>query len=115
MVLTATGLGRTGLQDWLIQRVTAIVLAGYTLFLALFFIRYHPVSYVMWRQLFGLMWVQFASLLAIIALCLHAWVGIWTVMTDYVKPLLLRLPLQVMIIMSLLYYVWWGIQILWSI
>lgn len=115
MVAIATGLGRTGLQDWLLQRVTALILAAYTLFLLLFFIRHHPVSYSAWQQLFEGTWMRFASVLAILSLCAHAWIGVWTVTTDYIKPLMIRLPLQIIVMLSLLYEVWWGIQIVWRV
>ena len=54
------------------------------------------------------------SLLAILALAGHAWVGIWTVLTDYVKSSGLRLLLQSLMILAVLVYLFWGVMIFWG-
>lgn len=115
MVEIATSLGRSGLQDWLIQRITAIVLALYLVFLVAFFVENPTVHYAQWRSLFTNPWMRYASLLALLSLMAHAWIGIWTVTTDYIKPAMLRLLIQVIIIFALLAYFVWGLQILWSV
>ena len=114
MVRSATTLGRNGLQDWLIQRVTAIVLGVYTLFLFTYLIVNAEYHYDSWRALLTSSWMRYASLLALISLIAHAWIGIWTVITDYIKPIYIRLPMQIMLILSLLLYFAWGINILWG-
>jgi succinate dehydrogenase / fumarate reductase membrane anchor subunit len=58
--------------------------------------------------------VQLSTLFALFSLALHAWVGLWTVLTDYVKPLILRYLLQAIILLALFVYVVWGIFILWG-
>ena len=61
------------------------------------------------------------SLLALLALAAHAWVGLWTVLTDYVterqmgaKAAVIRLFLQTGMAICIFVYVVWGIQILWG-
>ncbi len=115
MVTQVTSLGRTGLSDWLIQRVSAIVLAVYTLFLLGFFILYSPMQFEEWRALFTYNSVRLFTLLALLCLMLHSWVGIWTVVTDYIKCAYLRLGIQTLVIIGLILMFAWGIQILWSI
>jgi len=115
MVKTATGLGRTGLQDWIIQRATAIILALYTGYLFGYFITNANFHYETWHTLFTFTWMRYASLLALFSLIAHAWIGIWTVTTDYVKPLALRLFIHLLVIMSLLLYLIWGVHIIWGI
>lgn len=115
MVKPATSLGRSGLQDWLIQRFSAVILAIYTAFLIGYFITHPQLQYETWHALFACKIMQYATLFALLSLILHAWVGIWTVITDYVKPLLLRLLLQVFLVVGLLICLIWGICILWSI
>ena len=114
MVLMATGLGRTGLQDWLIQRVSAVILVFYILGLSFFIAKHQPFTHAAWQDLFQEPWVRYGTLCAVASLCLHAWVGMWTVLTDYIKPLFLRLPLQLLVILSLLGEMLWCIHILWS-
>lgn len=115
MVGNVTSLTNNGLRDWLIQRVTAIVLAIYSLMLLRFFYHHPGMSYDTWRALFVPLWMKILSLLTLISLVLHAWIGIWTVSTDYVKATKLRLPLQVIIALALLSLIVWGVEILWSV
>ena len=115
MIDMATSLGRSGLQDWLIQRVTAVILAIYMGILIFHFIVQPDLTYPAWRGLFENTWMRYWSLLALLSLIAHAWIGVWTVSTDYVKPLWLRFPLQIIIIVALLGYLVWGVQIIWAI
>lgn len=94
MVTNVTSLTGNGLKDWLIQRVTAFYLTIYCLFL-LGFLLYHPnLNYDQWHALFAHMGFQIATLISVLALSLHAWIGIWTVTTDYFNCTILRLSLQ---------------------
>lgn len=113
MMKSATALGRNGLQDWLIQRVSAVIIAGYVLFLVGFLLCNPLQDHRSWLDLFSGGWMKFATFLTLIALLAHAWIGIWTVMTDYLKTTWLRLVLQVFIAIILLLYLVWGMQIIW--
>jgi len=115
MVKRAVVGARYGVGDWLMQRVTAVVMALYTLlFVALLLAR--PVEgYAAWRALFAPEWMKLASLLFALALLLHAWVGVRDILMDYVKPTILRLALQSAAILALVAYAAWAVQILWSL
>ncbi len=103
-----------GSRDWLVQRFTAVFLAIYTVFLFAFIVRHPAFSYADWQNLFSSRVMQLSTLFALISIALHAWIGLWTVLTDYVKPLLLRYLLQAIIVLTLFVYVVWGIFILWG-
>lgn len=115
MVETATSLGRSGLQDWLIQRTSAVILAIYTVFLIIYFVMHSGLHYEQWHALFEFNLMKYATLLALLSLVSHAWIGIWTVITDYIKPLVLRLFIQIFFLIALLICLFWGIRIIWSI
>lgn len=115
MVKIATSLCRSGLQDWLIQRITAVILSIYTVFLLGYLVYYPSFQFESWRYLFTSFWIQYATFLALLSLVMHAWVGVWTVITDYVKPVVVRLVVQLAVIFSLLLYLIWGIQIIWGL
>ena len=115
MVASATSLGRSGLHDWVIQRVSAVVLAIYIVYLAGFVFSAESLTFITWQALFAPLWFKIFSLLAIASLSFHAWVGMWIVSTDYIKPTGIRLVVQVAIILSCLAFIIWGAQILWSI
>lgn len=111
----ATSLGRNGLQDWLIQRTTAVILAVYLFFLMGYCFLHPNLNYETWFGLFSSQWMRYFNLLVLLSLISHAWIGIWTVTTDYIKPGSLRFPIQVLMILILFAYLIWGIQILWGI
>jgi succinate dehydrogenase / fumarate reductase, membrane anchor subunit len=115
MVNSATGFSSNGVRDWLVQRVSAVLLGLYTLLLFVLFLTHPSIDYATWQGLFTQSWMKVATLLALLSLFAHAWIGIWTVLTDYIKPTGLRLPLEILVIIALLIYLLWGIDILWSV
>ena len=102
-----------GMRDWLAQRVTALVMAVFTLIaLAVYFAR-SPFTYESWKALFSQGWVRVATLLFAVSLAWHAWVGARDILMDYVKHAGVRLALQVMTVLLLAAYVSWAIEVLW--
>lgn len=110
MSLTANGL-----RDWLIQRFSAIILAIYFLVIVIFLLTHSPINFITLKSLFTHLWMQVFSLIMLLCLIFHAWVGIWTVITDYIKPIVLRIFIQMIIILSLFIYFFWGIEVLWRL
>jgi len=82
MVTNVTNFSRSGLYDWMAQRVSAVVLAAYFLFLLGYLIANPGLEYTQWHALFSANWMRIFSLLALVALSVHAWVGMWTISTD---------------------------------
>ncbi|MBZ0105150.1 MAG: succinate dehydrogenase, hydrophobic membrane anchor protein [Sulfuricella denitrificans] len=103
-----------GLKDWLIQRVTAVVMAFYSLFLIGFFLT-QPLTYASWNSLFYSLPVRLASLLFLFSVLIHAWVGMRDIFMDYIHPTFIRLTLHVAVILALMAYAAWAVQILWSV
>jgi len=101
-----------GLRDWLAQRITAVIMALYTLIMAVVFFN-NSFNYSSWKALFAQGWMRVATLLFAVSLAWHAWVGVRDILMDYVKPDGLRLALQVCTLLLLAVYVGWAIQILW--
>ena len=119
MVTAVTSMGRSGLYDWLMQRVSAVILLAYFLFIGCTVLC--GVDYVSWKALFSETWVRIFSLMALLSLGVHAWVGLWQVLTDYLTERMmgqmgnvLRFGLQVICGLTMFTYVVWGIQILWG-
>jgi succinate dehydrogenase membrane anchor subunit len=109
-----TSLTNNGVRDWLLQRASAVVLGAYFLFV-LFYIVLHPaLDYQQWHGLFQHPVMRAASVLALLSLLIHAWIGMWTVATDYVKVTSVRLVYYSIVIIALLSYFLWGIEIIWS-
>lgn len=121
MVTNITNLSRSGLYDWMLQRVTALILGGYFVFLMVYLLTSPGLEYSQWSALFAETWMKIFTLLTLVAVLAHAWVGMWTITTDYLndralgsKSVLIRFPVQLLCFVALFSYVVWGIQILWG-
>ncbi len=51
MVTAVTNMGRSGVSDWLMQRVSAVILLAYFLFVA--FVLLGGVDYASWKALYS--------------------------------------------------------------
>jgi succinate dehydrogenase / fumarate reductase membrane anchor subunit len=102
-----------GLRDWLAQRVTAAIMAVYTVMMFIVLARNTPVTFESWRNLFAHGWMRVATLLFAVSLAWHAWVGMRDILMDYVKPAGVRLGLEVLTLLVIAGYVGWTVQILW--
>jgi succinate dehydrogenase / fumarate reductase, membrane anchor subunit len=121
MVNSVTSLNRSGLADWLVQRISAVILAVYFIGLLAYLVMNSDLDYAQWQALFSSTWMRIASLLALISLCAHAWIGMWTVSTDYLTTAMIgknanviRFLFQAACILLIFIYLIWGIQILWG-
>lgn len=122
MVTPVTSLTRSGVSDWLVQRVSAIVLTAYTLFLVGYLVINPELTHEQWAGLFGQLWMRIFSLLALVSFISHAWIGLWAVITDYMTDRLLgskgtisRLIVQAILAVVAVTYLVWGIEILWGL
>lgn len=115
MVTNITSLSGVGLRDWLIQRVSAVVMAVYILLMLGFMLTHSPMDYATWSQLFKCSVVRVSSVLFLLSLMLHAWIGVWTVTTDYLSCVCLRLTVQLSFACLLISAFVWGIYIFWGI
>ena len=114
MVTNVTSLTGNGLKDWLIQRLTAVYFAVFSCSLLGFLVMHPHLQYSEWLALFHKPYVQVASLLALLALTLHAWIGLWTVTTDYITCTAIRLSVQSLILLVLLIQLISGFMTIWG-
>lgn len=104
----------TGITQWLWQRLTAVIVGIYTLSLIFFFLLHPNLTYDAWFGLFRKPWVQIASLIFLLATMMHAWIGLNTVLSDYIKSVWLNLLMKSVIILVLSSYFIWGAMIFWG-
>jgi succinate dehydrogenase / fumarate reductase, membrane anchor subunit len=103
-----------GTRDWLAQRVTAVIMLIYTLFLIVVMLRLPQLDFASWRAMWATSAVQFATVLFMASLLYHAWVGVRNILMDYVKDTGVRLVLHVLVILAVLWYGAWTLRILWG-
>ena len=108
-----------GAIDFIVQRITAIIMAAYTVILVIGLLAL-PFSFESWRLLFTfriytLPVGQLLATLAFLALAWHAWIGVRDIWIDYVKPVGVRLLLHLFTVLWLVGSVVYFAQSLWRI
>jgi len=102
------------LRDWLVQRITATLMAVCTLGFLAMLVAAPPIDHSSWRQLFLPPWVRLAALLFLFSAYWHAWIGVRNICMDYVGNVRLRQILYALVIGALTAYAAWTVQILWG-
>ncbi len=103
-----------GLGDWLLQRLTAVVMLLYTLLLLACLLMEPPSTYAAWKALFSGAMFRLGTMLFVVALLYHAWVGMRDILMDYLRAASLRLVLEAAVGLALLFYLVWAASILWG-
>ncbi len=103
-----------GLRDWLAQRLTAVVMAVYTIVFLVMVLKLPDFSYINWKIMWSAQWLRYATLLFLLCLFVHAWIGIRNIFMDYIKNAGVRLGLYALAILALVAYGAWAVQILWG-
>ncbi|PKH01479.1 succinate dehydrogenase, hydrophobic membrane anchor protein [Psychromonas sp. MB-3u-54] len=114
MVNVVGTFGRSGVHDYVLLRASAVVILAYVLYLV-GFVTFADIDYFSWVGFFSLTLTKIFSLFALIAMLVHAWIGLWQVLTDYVKNTLLRAVLQFLLTSTAFVYVISGFVILWGV
>ena len=104
-----------GLRDWLAQRITAVLMAVFTLVLLVQFLMPGALGYDHWAGIFSSQWMKLLTFVTIVALIYHVWVGMRDIWMDYVQAVGVRLTLQVLTLVWLTGCAGWAFQVLWRI
>jgi succinate dehydrogenase / fumarate reductase membrane anchor subunit len=103
-----------GLRAWLVQRVTALYMLFFIVFLLVHFLRAPAASYTDWQAWVLSPAVSIATFVFFVALLAHTWVGMRDVILDYVKPLAVRVFALTLLGFFLIGLGTWVIRILWT-
>jgi succinate dehydrogenase / fumarate reductase, membrane anchor subunit len=104
-----------GLRDWLAQRVTATLMALFTLVVLAQVLMPGELGYDKWAGIFAAQWMKVLTFVVIVSLLYHAWVGMRDIWMDYVQAVAVRLVLQVFTLVWLIGCAGWAIQVLWRL
>ncbi len=103
-----------GWRDWLVQRISAVVMALYTLLLVILLLWNGGLDYEAWKAIFAHSLFRLATFVFMLSLLWHAWIGVRNISMDYLKPIPVRLTFQCVVVALLVAYAGWTIQVLWG-
>ncbi|CUA86470.1 MULTISPECIES: succinate dehydrogenase, hydrophobic membrane anchor protein [Gulbenkiania] len=103
-----------GVRDWIMQRITAVLMLVYAVALVLFVLAL-PSGYESWKALFSQGWVRILTVITYLGVVLHAWVGMRDVWMDYIKPAGIRLTMHVLTILWLTGCFFYSIKVVWGL
>ncbi len=122
MIGSSKSLFDSGSFLWIVQRVSGLLVFFYFLFILGILVSVQNVTYEYWKSIFNNRLVQIFSLLAIVSLITHAWIGIQCVISDYIterligpKAILIRRTLNYFFGLLLMLYLFWSLLILWNL
>ena len=101
-----------GIQAWILQRISAVYLALFCPLALVYLLLTPPADYQSWLITVSTPWVYAGILLCVLALLLHAWVGVRNVVIDYVKPFSVRLIVLLLVGGALILTGIWVVAIL---
>ncbi len=122
MVTSVTSFGRSGLYDWLIQRVGGVVMAAYVVFVVAYLLLHPELTFDQWKSLYSHLCMRVFTFVTLLSFVSHAWIGLWAVLTDYLterllgaKATVLRIFAQMILGGVAVTYLVWGIEVIWGI
>ena len=104
-----------GLRDWLVQRVTAVVMIGWLVVFLGALLYLGGFDHASWRALWASPAFRLLSFAFMVSVLWHAWIGVRNIAMDYLKPTWLRLAFQSAVVTVLVFYLGWTIQVLWGV
>jgi succinate dehydrogenase / fumarate reductase membrane anchor subunit len=115
MVTNEASMKRNGIQDYVSTRTTAAIMTAFTFFMVYFFVTTSIVTFEVWQSLFANIYMKAFTLATLISIMIHVRIGLWQVLTDYVKPTGLRAGLQYVLNLIAFAYVAVGLFVLWGV
>jgi len=104
-----------GMRTWLLQRLTAIYIAIYSLSLIAWIVMNIPVNYSSWHNLFSHPIMLIFTIIFYLTLFVHAWVGVRDILVDYAKPSSVRFILLTALALFLTVMTTWLLLIVISL
>ena len=115
MVTNQASIKRNGIQDYVSLRATAAVIFAFTLYMAWFFIATDEITFVAWHGLFSGLVMKVFTMATLVSIMIHVRIGLWQVLTDYVKAASVRMVVQWVLNLIAFAYVLIGLFVLWGV
>lgn len=121
LTTNVTSLGKNGLYDWIMQRVSAIIVGIYFVVVLGYIIAHPGMDFAAWKAFMGSLTMQVSNTIVFFMIAIHGWIGMWTVTTDYLTGLAfkkhatgIRLVAQVVFALATCVYLLLGLYFIWG-
>jgi len=115
MVTNQASMKRNGIQDYVTLRASAAIITAFFIYMVYFFVSTPVITFGVWQGLFESIYMKAFTLITLVAIMMHVRIGLWQVLTDYVKPHRLRMVLQFVLNLLAVAYVAIGLFVLWGV
>lgn len=115
MVINQASMKRNGIQDYVSLRASAAVISAFSIYMTYFFIATEQITFEVWQELFSSIFMKAFTLITLLAILMHVRIGLWQVLTDYVKAHNVRIVLQFILNLMAYAYVAVGLFVLWGV
>lgn len=111
----SSGSAHTGLMEWLWQRIASLYMAGFVVYVVVYFSIAPIHDYAAWKAWFASGLARLAWALFFMSLLVHAWIGLRSIYMDYLHPLWLRFTVSLLTAFGLLTLGLWSAHILLTV
>jgi len=115
MVTNQASMKRNGIQDYVSLRASAAIISAFSIYMVYFFIATEQITFELWQGLFASIYMKAFTLITLLAILMHVRIGLWQVLTDYVKAHNVRIVLQFVLNLMAFAYVAVGLFVLWGV
>ncbi|MHB8455395.1 MAG: succinate dehydrogenase, hydrophobic membrane anchor protein [Acidiferrobacterales bacterium] len=111
----SAGSAHRGLGEWLLQRFTAVYMAGFVVYATLHLLITPAPDYAGWKVWITGTTMRVCTTLFFGSTAAHTWIGLRSVYMDYVHALWLRLTAMALTAAGLFALVVWVLDVLWRV
>lgn len=112
MITNQASIKRNGIQDYVTLRASAAIITLFAAYMLYFFVSTPTVTFEIWQGLFASVYMKAFTMATLVAIMMHVRIGLWQVLTDYVKAHKLRAALQFILNLIAFAYVAIGLFVL---
>ena len=115
MVTNQASIKRNGIQDYVTTRASALIILSFVIYMVYIFLSTPKMTFDIWTGIFSGVYVKAFTLATLVAIVMHVRIGLWQVLTDYVKAPTLRVALQYVLNLIAFAYAAIGLFVLWGV
>lgn len=104
--------GLQGLRPWIIQRISAVIIALFIIYFALTLLFFNPLTVADWPGWVASPFNNIGLGLFLVAVLWHAWIGVRDVVLDYIHNVVIRMLALTIVGSVLVGSGFWGIKTL---